>query len=194
VELLDAGNLTLAVDGVAIPVPTRAFPDLLKVIDGVMYSAEENRGIRFLPGSTYTIRSAGSDLVGPFEVVLEAPEDLGDVKLAGVSPLEQPPPVSRGDDLELTWEGAGWGDEVIAEFSWTSLGLPWSMVCRMRDDGSFLVPGERTRNLHDPLRTGDEELILSRVRQVAFRAAGLSGGAFSFVVTVRFPVRYDGPA
>jgi hypothetical protein len=83
---------------------------------------------------------------------------------------------------------------VIAEFTWTNLGLPWSMVCRMRDDGLFVVPADRTRGLQDPLRSGNEELILSRVRQVAFRAAGLSGGAFSFVVTVRFPVRYDGPA
>jgi len=137
IELLDAGNLTLAVDGVALSVSTRTFPDLLKVVDGVMYSAEESHGVRFLPGATYSLRSSGSDLVGPFEVVLEAPEDLGEFKLDGVSPTEQPPTIRRGEDLTITWEGAGWGDEVIAEFTWTSLGLPLSMVCRMRDDAGL---------------------------------------------------------
>jgi hypothetical protein len=104
--LLDAGNLTLAVDDVTLSVSTRTFPDLLKVVDGVIYSIEESRGARFSPGATYSFRSSGTDAVGPFEVVLEAPEDLGEVKLGGVSPAEQLPGVRRGEDLELTWEGA----------------------------------------------------------------------------------------
>jgi len=193
ISLLDAGTLTLSIDDRPIAVPTRTFPDLLKVVDGVMYSADESRGARFVPGATYSIRSAGTDLVGPFEVVLEAPDDLGDIKLDGLSPLEQIPVVRRGEDLEIAWEGSGWGDEVIAEFTWTSLGLPWSMVCRMRDNGLFIVPGERTRSLQDPLRGGDEELTISRIRQVAFRGAGLSGGTFAFVVAAHFPVRFEGP-
>jgi hypothetical protein len=193
IQLLDAGNLTLAVEGEELSVSTRTFPDLLKVVDGVMYSIEESRGARFSPGAGYSFRSNGTDLVGPFEVVLEAPEDLGEVKLDGVSPTEQPPAIRRGEDLAITWEGAGWGDEVIAEFTWTNLGLPWSMECRMRDDGLFVVPGDRTRGLQDPLRSGNEELTLSRVRQVAFRASGLSSGTFAFVVAAGFPVRFDGP-
>jgi hypothetical protein len=193
VELLDAGDLTIVIDGVTLPMPSRAFPDLLKVVDGVMYSTEEGHGARFLPGATYSLHSSGTDMIGPFEVVLEAPDDLGEVKLDGVSPAEQPPGVKRGEDLVISWEGAGWGDEVIAEFTWTSLGLPWSLVCRMRDDGLFVVPGDRTRGLQDPMHGGDEELTLSRVRQVAFRAEGLSGGTFAFEVAASFPVRFDGP-
>jgi hypothetical protein len=194
VDLLDAGNLTLDVDGTALPMPSRAFPDLLKVVDGVMYSAEERQGARFLPGATYSLRSSGSDAIGPFEVVIDAPEDLGEIKLDGSSAAEQAPTVRRGEDLLVTWEGGAWGDEVIAEFTWTNLGLPWSMICRMRDDGRFVVPGDRTRGLQDPMHGGDEELRLSRIRQVAFRAAGLSAGTFVFMVATAFPVSFEGPS
>lgn len=190
-ELLDVGNLSLELDDELRTVPTRTFPDLLKVIDGVTYSAEEPQEARYLPGDAYTFRATGGDAVGPFEVVLEAPDDLGEVRVDGVVPTEQVPIVERGEDVEITWEGQGYGDEVVAEFNWTSLGLPWKMTCRMRDDGAFVIPGELTRALQDPLRTGDEELTLSRVRQVAFRSQGLTSGWFAFVVSARFRVRFE---
>jgi hypothetical protein len=190
IELIDVGDLSVSVGDATRAVPTRTFPDLLKVIDGVIYSVDEAQGVRFLPGETYTFHATGTDQVSPFEVVLEAPDDLGEVKVDGVQPDEQTPQIRRGQDLAITWEGAGWGDEVIATLSWTGMGLPWSMTCRMRDDGLFVVPGQLVEGLHDPLAASDEELTLARVRQVSFRSDGLNSGAFSFVVSNSFPVRF----
>lgn len=190
IELIDVGDLSVSYGGESRSIPTRTFPDLLKVIDGVLYTGDETQGIQFVAGETYTFHATGTDEVAPFEVVLEAPSDLGSVKLDGVRPEDRVPVIPRGRDIAVSWEGAGWGDEVIATLTWSGMGLPWSMICRMRDDGLFVVPSQLAEGLHDPLAAADEELTLTRVRQVAFRSDGLSSGTFSFVVSNSFPVKF----
>lgn len=191
IELIDVGDVSLEYRGVRRAVPTRTFPDLLKVIDGVIYSANESRGVHFLPGETYTFRATGTDEVDQFDVVLDAPDDLGDVKLDGDLLVDHIPIIRRGHDLEISWEGEGYGDEVIATVNWTSMGLPWSMMCRMRDDGYFVIPDRLTDGMYDPLASDDHEMSLSRIRQVSFRSAGLSSGEFLFVVSTNFLVGFE---
>jgi len=192
VELADVGDLSVDYSGQRIVLPTQTFPDLLHAIDGVTYAADDERGLRFEPAETYTVHASGTDEVARFDVQLDAPEDLGDVALDGVSPAEQIPVIRRGAPFTIRWEGGGgYGDEVIATVRWSGTGPPLSMSCRMRDDGIFVVPGEMTAALRDPLVAGEAEMTLSRVRQTAFRAKGLSSGELSFVVSASFLVRFD---
>ncbi|MCU0661279.1 MAG: hypothetical protein MUC50_03020 [Myxococcota bacterium] len=190
VELLDIGDMSVNFGSGNKTVATRTFPDLLRVIVGVIYSTDESHGVVFRPGRTYDLRTLGSDEIGPFEVALDAPEDLVDLRIAGTLPFEDTPVISRGSGLEIDWDADGFGDEVLATLGFTSLGAPWSMTCRMRDDGEFTVPASLTAALPDPLTCSDAELSLSRVRQVAFRAAGLSSGALRFEVTSDFNVTF----
>ncbi|MCP4674659.1 MAG: hypothetical protein GY854_03925 [Deltaproteobacteria bacterium] len=190
IELLDVGDLTISFDKTARPVPTRTFPDLLKVIVGVIYTADETQEVLFRPGETYSLRASGTDEVAPFKVALDAPEDLGEIKVEGLTPGEQVPLIRRGEDIQLVWDGAEFGDEVVVSLSWISMGSPWSMTCRMRDDGQFVIPAIYTAGLPDPLTCEDEELTMTRVRQVAFRSDGMSSGSFRFVVSTNFPVTF----
>ncbi len=188
IELLDVGDLTVSFDKAARPVPTRTFPDLLKVIVGVIYTADETQEVLFRPRETYTLRASGTDEVAPFKVALDAPEDLGEIKVEGLTPGEQVPLIRKGEDIQLVWDGEEFGDEVVVSLSWISMGAPWSMTCRMRDDGQFVIPARYTSGIPDPLTCEDEELTMTRVRQVAFRSDGLSSGSFRFVVSTNFPV------
>ncbi len=190
IELLDVGNLTVTFGDQKKPIPTRTFPDLLKVIVGVMYSVDDTQGVVFSPGEDYDLRASGTGNVSRFRVVLEAPEDLGEVKVDGMVPGEETPVLNRGHAIELTWSGDGYGDEVIATLSWTSMGSPWSINCRMRDDGRFIIPSTITAELPDSLTSTDEEIQLRRVRQVAFRSPDLSRGSFRFIVSTSFPVAF----
>lgn len=190
IELLDVGDLTVSYNGMSKTVPTRTFPDLFRVIVGVMYTADESKGVQFRPTETYSLRAAGSEDISRFRVALEAPEDLGDVKLDGVNPGDQLPMIRKGEDLELVWDGDGYGDEILATLNWTSMGAPWSMTCRMRDDGLFVISSVYTEGLPDSLMSSDEEFTISRVRQVAFRSAGLASGSFRFVVSANFSVSF----
>ena len=191
IELLDVGDINVEFGEHKAAVPTRTFPDLLKVIDGVIYSANESSSVTFEPGEVYTIEASGTDDIGAFGAGLEAPDELGEVKLDGIPIYEQMPVIRRGEDLEITWEGEGYGDEVIATINWTNVGISWSMSCRMKDDGRFSVPAEVTGLLLDPLVNNDHEMSLSRVRQVSFRSDGLRAGEFSFVVATSFLVRFE---
>ena len=142
------------------------------------------------PGETYEVRAKDTAKVDHFRVALEAPEDLGIVTVDGVAAGEQPPVVSRARNVELVWEGDGYGDEVIATLNWTSMGMPWQIICRMRDDGLFIIPWAVTTRLPDPLTSTDEEIGLQRIRQVAFRSANLASGTFKFIVSTSFPVSF----
>lgn len=191
VSLVDAGDMFIALDAKKIPIPTRTFPDLLKVIDGVMYSASPTHGVEFLPGQTYTLKNTGTDNIGSFEVVLEAPNDLGDISVEGTSPGDVVPTISAGNTATITWEGAGYGDEVIADMTWTDMGLTWNMICRMKDDGEFTIPSEITKLMNSELTDQTHEMRLSRVRQVSFAAPFISFGIFSFVASTSFFVEFD---
>lgn len=190
IEMLDLGNLSVSFSGITKLVPTRTFPSLLRVAVGVIYSVDETQGISFRPGETYSLRATGTEDLAPFRVALEAPEDLGEVKVDGLAPGEQTPFIKRGEDIELIWEGEGYGDEVVAELTWISMGAPWSMTCRMRDDGVFVVPSSLTRDLPDPETCSDGDLTMTRIRQVAFRSQDLSSGIFKFTVSESFPVTF----
>ncbi|MDJ0764110.1 MAG: hypothetical protein QNJ97_14100 [Myxococcota bacterium] len=190
IELLDVGNLSVAFSRIIKPIPTRTFPDLLRMIVGVMYTSDEVQGVHFRPGETYTLSASGTVQVSPFRVSLDAPGDLGDVTVDGIMPGDQLPFIRRGEDVELTWEGEGNGDELIATLTWMSMDTPWSLTCKMRDDGVFVIPAAVTAGIPDPLTCSDEEFTVSRVRQMAFRSAGLSSGSFRFVVTTVFPVTF----
>jgi hypothetical protein len=192
IELVDVGDLSVEIDGRRTVLPTQTFPDLLRAIDGVTYAANDDMGVEFSPAATYTIHSAGADEISRFDVVLDAPEDLGEITVGGASPAEQVPTLRRGEPIEITWEGAGgYGDEVFAKITWSNVGLPLSMDCRMRDDGRFTVPGDLTAGMRDPLATGEAEMTISRVRQTAFRAKGLDSGEFDFVLSTSFLVRFE---
>ncbi len=188
IELLDVGNLSVSYEHANRPVPTRTFPDLLKVIVGVIYATDESKGVLFNPGVEYTIKAMGTDEVEPFRVTLEAPDELGDITVNGTLPEDRMPLIVRGETVDLTWEGSGGGDEIIATFSAISMGTPWTMTCRMRDDGEFSIPARLTEALPDPLTVSDEEMMLSRVRQMTFRSEGLSSGSFKFEISTNFPV------
>jgi hypothetical protein len=190
IELMDVGDLRVTIDDLTKPVPTRTFPDLLRVIVGVIYSAEEAHGVFFKPGDRYLIRASGTDEVAPFRVALDAPDDLGEIKIDGIFPSDQKPIITRGEEVEISWEGDGYGDEVVLTLSWMSMGSSWSMDCRMRDDGLFVIPESHTASFPDPLTCSDEEISISRIRQVAFRSDGLQSGTFRFLVSINFPVTF----
>ena len=191
VSLLDAGDMFVKTEKRQVAIPTRTFPDLLKVIDGVIYSASPTHGIEFVPGRTYTVKNTGADNIGSFEVVLQAPKDLGEITVAGVSPDDSIPTITSGATTLITWEGEGYGDEVIADINWSDMGLSWSTTCRMKDDGNFVVPAEITRQMGSELTKQAHEMRLSRLRQVSFAAPFITFGDFSFVASTSFLVEFD---
>ncbi len=190
VELLDVGDLTVKFDNEKRTIPTRTFPDLLKIAVGVIYSANELQGVSFRPSTKYDIRTTGSDDVEVFRVQLDSPADLGTIRVDGLAYDEETPIIIKGKDVLLTWEGDGYGDEVIASIGWTIMGSPWEITCRMKDDGEFLIPSSITKFLPDSLTASDENIFVRRYRQVAFRSAGLSNGSFQFVVSSDFPIKF----
>ena len=191
VSLLDAGDMFVIADSKKIAIPTRTFPDLLKVIDGVIYSASPSHGMEFVPGQTYTVKNTGADSVGSFEVVLEAPKDLGEITVAGTSPDDNIPTILSGAPAVIRWEGEGYGDEVIADINWSDMGLSWSTTCRMKDDGHFVIPADITGQMGSELAKQTHEMRLSRLRQVSFAAPFITSGDFSFVASTSFLVEID---
>lgn len=191
IKLLDVGDISVQYGDLKSALPTRTFPDLLKVIDGVIYSAEESRNITFHPGETYTVYAKGTDQIASFEAVLQAPEELGEIKVNGIYPGDKVPFLRRNEPSEITWEGEGYGDEVIISVNWSGTNLSWTMTCRVRDDGHFVIPPDATKELSDLMIGSEHEMNMARLRQVSFVADGLTSGEFSFLVSAGFLIRFE---
>ena len=191
IKLIDVGNISIDYLGTKTVMPTRTFPDLFKVIDGVIYSTDGVDDMHFVPGATYTVHATGTDNVSSFDVVLDAPNDLGEITLNGLYPGDQMPVISRNEKLILTWEGEEYGDEVFVEIHWSGLGMSWSISCRLRDDGRFIIPRHKTMGMYSPLSGNEYEFNISRIRQTAFRSKGLTSGEFCFVVSTNFLVKFE---
>lgn len=119
VELLDVGDLMIEFGRRVVPVSTRTFPDLLKVIVGVVYSADAAHGVFYNSQSTYTLKASGGGGVGPFEVALEAPLELDGIQVNRISPFDQIPLMQRKRPALLEWAGLELGDEVIVDLKST---------------------------------------------------------------------------
>jgi uncharacterized protein (TIGR03437 family) len=105
-------------------------------------------GLQIAPGK-YTLTGTGGTVVGPFEVEVEASPELVWTNRAAVAEID------TGNDLTLTWTGAGAADTVTAsglvrgpapEDTARIVNRVW--VCKARGDaGSVTVPAELLKKL-----------------------------------------------
>ncbi|MBN2803071.1 MAG: hypothetical protein JXR91_08250 [Deltaproteobacteria bacterium] len=191
VSLEDAGNMFISSKKNMALVPTRTFPDLLKIINGVIYYTDEFSNLDLVPDETYTIKTTGSDVIQKFEVLLNAPKELGDITINETSPDETTPVITLGKPIDVKWDGAGYGDEVIISIKLNGPGISWNIQCRIKDDGTFSIPPEITNQLTIDSSISSTEMSIERVRQISFASKGLSQGDFSFVVKTNFLIEFD---
>lgn len=170
IELLDAGEVTLAAGGSVTTLAPRAFPTIADFISGVVYTTRDRAASPLPAASGYTVATTGSSSLGPISVEAAAPGLLAGVALAGV-PIAEVEPLRTGEDLMVTWDRGNASDRVYLELDGESA----SAVCAFRDDaGLGRVPAALLP------ASGTAAFSLHRLRETSFGDVGLSRGALRF--------------
>lgn len=170
IELLDAGEVTLAAGGSVTTLAPRAFPTVTDSISGVVYTTRDRASTPLPAASGYTVATTGGASLGPVSGEALAPAALTGVTLGGV-PLAELESVRSGEDLKLRWDGGAAGDRVYVEIDMDTA----STLCAFPD-----AAGEGT--VAAPLLpvSGPAALALHRLRQSSFGDVGLSHGELRF--------------
>lgn len=169
-EFLAAGDVLLIASHTQTLLAPHVFPSAETESAGVVY--QTRTASEPMPdGSSYLLKSSGSEQLPALELAVQAPEPLRDVSVAG-TPLEGLESVSAAGDVEITWRAGDAGDTVYVEIT-AETGTVG--VCAFRDsDGHGALP----RGLFGA--SGDGSLAFHRLREVAAEVPGIDGAEVRF--------------
>lgn len=181
VELLDAGEVTVAAGGTVTTLAPRAFPTITDTISGVVYTTRD-RAAEPLPAATaYTVAASGGSSLEALSGYGQAPALLTGVALGGV-PFGDVESVAASQNLALVWAPGSAGDRVYVELDADSE----PTFCSFADDaGHGTVPASVLP------REGTGTLSVHRLRESAFSDAGLAQGALRFDFELSASVTFE---
>ena len=165
-RLLDVGKVTLHADSTAAPfeLSKRRVPDVVDVVSGVIYGASR---LDVASRAPLEVRVAGEPELGPVRVAIEAPGDVGGLRMDGHDSAH---PVAAGSDVELTWEPSAEREPISVDV--TAIdgeGRRSTWRCGQLDTGHATVAAAL-------LGDGDGIIAVRRSHRTTFRSAGIDKG------------------
>jgi hypothetical protein len=175
IELLDVGDLTLHAGATAMPLATRAFPDVGALVSGVFYTSRD--AASDLPASAkYVLEGSGSLAVERFSITADAPAAPDDVRVGGGA-LADGVTLEEGAPAQVRWRRAAApsrDDLILVDVSAASGKV---VRCAFADTGEATVPGSR-------LSLDGGTLAVHRIRQRTFGTSGIDLGEIRFDLAV----------
>ncbi len=164
VELLDVGQVVLSGEGakstVLLP---RSMPDPAGVVSGVLYSSTSRAPDVFSAGSRVSLRSSGgADLAEGFAISVNAPRELGEIRVA---------PLATG--LDVGWDPADTDARDLVYVDVLGPAQRLVLRCTANDNGHLVVPiGTSSFD--------DAQVAVHRVHKESFKAKGIEPGEVRF--------------
>jgi len=181
VELLEAGEVTVAAGGSVTTLAPRAFPTITDSISGVVYTTRDRAAAPLPAASAYTVAATGSTSLESLSGFGQAPTLLGNVELAG-EPLGTVEVLPARRDLTLAWAAGSVGDRVYIEI----VGATEPSLCTFGDQaGHGAIPASALPT------SGAAAITVHRLREAAFADAGLAQGALRFDFELSASVTFE---
>jgi len=184
VDLLSVGAIEVGLADQHHSLAPRLFPALATTAAGWFYAgAAELPGPASTGDDPFVLSAAGQAGLGKFELRGSTPRDVHGLTSGGV-PVQGGSLLSRGDNLEFTWEPASNSDRIEIEI----FAGGGTLSCAARDDGHFLISRAQLRVLE-----ADESaaLIVRRVRTVPVDMAGVESAYARLAVTRSVSLRVE---
>jgi hypothetical protein len=170
VELLDAGEVSVAAGGRVTTLALRAFPTVTDFIAGVVYTTRDRAAEPLPAGLTYTLAASGTPALGALSGEASAPAALEGVAVQG-TPLAELASFGADRDLTITWAAGESGDSILVVLD----GGGSVTECAFKDEaGRGTLPVQK---LPPP---GGATLAVHRLRQAHFTDADIAGGELRF--------------
>lgn len=170
IDLIDAGEVTVEAGSNRSALVTRAFPDVVDLISGVVYTTRDAADPLPAPAA-YTFHVTGSAQLAPVDIDAIAPPPPQDVRIDGLALANDGATMPRGD-LVVAW-GPGAADDVVY-VDLTSVDGATHTRCTFLDNGAATVPADALP------ASGTMTVSIHRVHRQTLSATGLDGGEVRF--------------
>jgi hypothetical protein len=181
VELLDAGEVTVAAGGSVTTLAPRAFPTITDSISGVVYTTRDRAAAPLPAATSYTVAATGGSSLEPLSGFGQAPALLTNVTLGG-EPLAAVETIASQRTVVLGWPAGTQSDRVYVEIGAGGE----TTLCSFADEA-----GRGTLPVSALPGPGTATLSVHRLRESAFSDAGLAQGALRFDFELSTSVTFE---
>lgn len=183
IDLVDVGTVTIEAGAARAPLAARAFPDVVDLISGVVYTTRDAAD-SFPAPAPYRFEATGSAQIGPLVIETSAPSLPRDIRI-GDQPLGAEPVFIERGPLPISWEPSPASDLVYIDLtSYEPTRLVRSR-CTFADDGQAVIPEEA---LPSAKTAG---ISLHRVERQTILSPPFDGGEIRFDLAVSGTLSFE---
>jgi hypothetical protein len=184
VDLVDVGQVALQGPTTGALLAARAFPDVVDLISGVVYTTREPVADPVREPGSYTFYISGSPSVPSMALEAHAPGTAKGLSIGGYALGAEALALPRGD-LTIAWQPNPYADAVYVELASLEDGPLERVRCAFAAGGPGLVPASALP------RANAQSLSVHAVRRENVSALGLDGGEMRFDLAVSGTIRFD---
>lgn len=185
IDLVDVGSVTVEAGALLAPLSARAFPDVVDLVSGVVYTTRDTNDA-FPAPANYRFVVAGSSQLDPTVIETPAPSFPEDVHIAGQA-LDSDPLFVTREPLPITWTPGDRDGLVYVGLTSYEASRLVRILCTFADIGQATIPADA---LPDAASTS---IALHRVERLPVTAEGFDGGEVRFDLAVTGTLRFDAP-
>ena len=185
VDLIDVGEVALEAAETRATLAARAFPDVIDLVSGVVYTTRDLIADP-LPGQgSYTFHVSGSTALPAMALEGHAPGPLEHLYVGGYALQAQPLTLPR-EDLAITWQPPTGADLVYVELASTEDGPLERVRCTFPNDGRAIISATALP------KAGSQSISIHLIHREDVSAAGLDRGEIRFDLATSGPLRFEG--
>jgi hypothetical protein len=186
VDLVDVGEVSLEADEVRATLAARAFPDVVDLVSGVVYTTRDQFAAPLPEGGRYVFRVAGSGAIAPLTLAATAPGGLEQLRVDGLALDTVPLSLPRGD-ISISWQATG-DDLVYVDLSSNDDGSLERVRCTLPEGGMATIAASALPH------STSQTIWVHKVRREALTGPGLDGGEVRFDMATTGGLKFEVPA
>jgi hypothetical protein len=184
VDLVDVGQVALEGPRTRVILAARAFPDVIDLVSGVVYTTRDPVSDPMREPGTYTFRTAGTPALAAMKLDGRAPGSTEGF-YAGGSPLGGEPVALPRANVAVSWQPVAGADLVYVELASLEDGPLDRVRCAFAADGTGLIPVSALP------KANLQSLTVHALHRESVVAPGLDGGEMRFDLAVSGTIRFD---
>ena len=186
VDLIDVGEVAIEASQTRATLAARAFPDVVDLVSGVVYTTRELMADPSPPQGAYTFRISGSPALSPMVLEASAPGPLDHLYVGGYALRAEPIGVPR-EDLAITWQPQGGTDLIYVELASAEDGPLERVGCTFANDGHAVVGASALPE------AASQSIAVHLVHRQEVAAPGIDHGEIRFDLATSGTLRFEGP-
>ncbi len=184
IDLVDVGEVSLEAAQTRATLAARAFPDVIDLVSGVVYTTRDLMADPLPGAGAYTFHVSGSAAVPPMALTGQAPAPLEHLYVGGYALRGESLSLPR-EDLALTWEPSQGADFVYVELASAEDGPLERVRCTFTNEGRAVIPAASLP------RASAQTVAIHLVHHQDVVAAGLDRGEVRFDLATTGSVRFE---